>query len=374
MTGRKLAGNRIKAGLAAVLLASSLLVSGCKGLELENKTEQVRGYSRQQAMIVAANERNRYQNVYGSGIWELPAGEEGEERSFGEAMVLNVRSFLEQIKTLNMMAEERGMSVTSQERDAIRTLSETYYNGLTEADRDYIGCSLSDVQTLYTDYFLAETIGFLESLENTSSALLYCADHGEDLIDDERDRFLHASPTTTAYQIYVASLAWFSDAYRRNFPEKVAAGEHASIAAEYRLLAPMARQLAQWGLEGRIFTAVELEGESERTVDLGKWEALLQFGPGGHVSENGSRPADGKAMIVRLGDNEFLAVGTHCRFSFRPAGKDAGKAWQYLRVEEGYYEDGEFRFVRVLNGDQTDWGGPYIGDEPVLLHITLTVR
>lgn len=157
-------------------------------------------------------------------------------------------------------------------------------------------------------------------------------------------------------------------------PEKVAAGEHASIAAEYRLLAPMARQLAQWGLEGRIFTAVELEGESERTVDLGKWEALLQFGPGGHVSENGSRPADGKAMIVRLGDNEFLAVGTHCRFSFRPAGKDAGKAWQYLRVEEGYYEDGEFRFVRVLNGDQTDWGGPYIGDEPVLLHITLTVR
>ena len=75
----------------------------------------------------------------------------------------------------------------------------------------------------YTDQFLAETIAYLRSLKDTSSALLYCADHGEDLIDDERDRFLHASPTTTAYQLYVASLAWFSDAYRRNFPEKVAA-------------------------------------------------------------------------------------------------------------------------------------------------------
>ena len=74
----------------------------------------------------------------------------------------------------------------------------------------------------YTDHFLAETIAYLRSLKDTSSALLYCADHGEDLIDDERDRFLHASPTTTAYQLYVASLAWFSDAYRRNFPEKVA--------------------------------------------------------------------------------------------------------------------------------------------------------
>ena len=75
----------------------------------------------------------------------------------------------------------------------------------------------------YTDYFLAQTIDYLRSLKGTSSALLYCADHGEDLIDDDRERFLHASPTTTAYQLYVASLAWFSDAYRRNFPAKAAA-------------------------------------------------------------------------------------------------------------------------------------------------------
>ena len=82
-----------------------------------------------------------------------------------------------------------------------------------------------DNSILYTDHFLAETIDFLRSLKGTSSALLYCADHGEDLIDDRRERFLHASPTTTAYQLYVASLAWFSEDYRRCFPEKVAAAE-----------------------------------------------------------------------------------------------------------------------------------------------------
>lgn len=75
----------------------------------------------------------------------------------------------------------------------------------------------------YTDHFLAETIGYLRSLEGCSAAMLYCADHGEDLLDDERERFLHASPTTTAYQLWVASLAWFSDDYRRHFPEKVQA-------------------------------------------------------------------------------------------------------------------------------------------------------
>ena len=77
----------------------------------------------------------------------------------------------------------------------------------------------------YTDYVLSQIIDYLGSLENTSSALLYCADHGEDLIDDDRERFLHASPTTTAYQLYVASLAWFSDSYREYFPEKAAAAE-----------------------------------------------------------------------------------------------------------------------------------------------------
>ena len=77
----------------------------------------------------------------------------------------------------------------------------------------------------YTDYVLSQIIDYLGSLEDTSSALLYCADHGEDLIDDDRERFLHASPTTTAYQLYVASLAWFSDSYREHFPEKAAAAE-----------------------------------------------------------------------------------------------------------------------------------------------------
>ncbi len=80
-----------------------------------------------------------------------------------------------------------------------------------------------DNSVLYTDHFLAEMIGYLDSLTECTSALLYCSDHGEDLIDDERERFLHASPTTTAYQLWVASLAWFSDNYRKEFPEKVAA-------------------------------------------------------------------------------------------------------------------------------------------------------
>lgn len=88
-----------------------------------------------------------------------------------------------------------------------------------------------DNSIVYTDHFLAETITYLRGLEQTSTALLYCADHGEDILDDDRHRFLHASPTTTAYQLWVASLAWFSPEYRTCFPEKVAAAEANASAA-----------------------------------------------------------------------------------------------------------------------------------------------
>ena len=79
-----------------------------------------------------------------------------------------------------------------------------------------------DNSIFYTDYFLDSTISYLDSL-TACSALLYCSDHGEDIFDDDRGRFLHASPTTTYYQLHVASLAWFSDEFCETYPGKVEA-------------------------------------------------------------------------------------------------------------------------------------------------------
>ena len=43
------------------------------------------------------------------------------------------------------------------------------------------------------------------------------------MLDDARERFLHASPTTTCWRLHVASLAWFSEDYKRVFPQQAAA-------------------------------------------------------------------------------------------------------------------------------------------------------
>ncbi len=79
-----------------------------------------------------------------------------------------------------------------------------------------------DNSTLYTDYVLNEIISTLET-EQACTAMYYCSDHGEDLFDSKDGRFLHSSPTTTYYQLHVASLAWFSPRYNELFPQKVTA-------------------------------------------------------------------------------------------------------------------------------------------------------
>jgi hypothetical protein len=60
--------------------------------------------------------------------------------------------------------------------------------------------------------------------------------------------------------------------------------------------------------------------------------------------------------------------------SFRPAGNIQGKTWQYLKVEEGRYDNGTFRTLRILNGDETHWGGPAFGSVPSLIRVTLVTR
>lgn len=77
-----------------------------------------------------------------------------------------------------------------------------------------------DNTILYTDYLLDLIMQYLDSL-NIPAALIYTSDHGEDIFDDERHRFLHSSPTPTYSQIHVPLLIWMSDEYSSTFPNMV---------------------------------------------------------------------------------------------------------------------------------------------------------
>lgn len=148
----------------------------------------------------------------------------------------------------------------------------------------------------------------------------------------------------------------------------------AAISQEYEMAGPMMRELANWSFEGKIKSVVEREDHTAQTIDLGSWQATITFGTSRRNVEEAENRPFGKAMVVQLGENEFILTGTLCHFTFKPLGANEGKAWQYLKVEEGKYENGSFKLLRIRNGDETDWGGPRIGAKPVVLHITLVTR
>ncbi len=66
-----------------------------------------------------------------------------------------------------------------------------------------------DNTILYVDYILSSLIDRLKAT-GYRAGLVYASDHGEDIFDDKRERFLHASPVPTYWQIHQASLVWLS--------------------------------------------------------------------------------------------------------------------------------------------------------------------
>lgn len=71
----------------------------------------------------------------------------------------------------------------------------------------------------YTDYVLSEMINLLDK-SNSCAVLTYLSDHGEDIFDDSRNRYLHASPIPTYYQLHIPYIYWLSDEYKEFYPEK----------------------------------------------------------------------------------------------------------------------------------------------------------
>lgn len=140
---------------------------------------------------------------------------------------------------------------------------------------------------------------------------------------------------------------------------------NSEIAKDYHLLTPLADELARWGQEGRTHAVVESESHESQAMDLGDWRAIIKFE---------EKTGNGRAMVINLDKDELLLVGANCRFTFEGAGVNTGKAWQYLKVEEGEMKDGVFHADRILNGDETDFGGPKILNSPRMLHVRLVSR
>jgi hypothetical protein len=136
----------------------------------------------------------------------------------------------------------------------------------------------------------------------------------------------------------------------------------------YRLIGPMQREIARLNFEGKLQAVAEEQGKIAETLSFGPWNAVVSYGATRNNRAVGNAEPTGRVLVAQLKDDQFLVTGFFCRVDFRPAG--AGQHRQFLRVEEGSYENGVFKFLRIWNGDETDWGLNF-GAEPVVLRVSL---
>jgi hypothetical protein len=147
----------------------------------------------------------------------------------------------------------------------------------------------------------------------------------------------------------------------------------APLALNYSIVAPVMREVARLEFEGRLQAVAEEADSHIQSMDFGSWRAVVSYGAprfGASREPKGNPEPIGVALVGGLGADEFLVTGHSCRVDFEPADAASKAKREYLHVEEGAYENGEFRPVRIWNGDQTDYG-LNLGAVPVALRVRL---
>jgi beta-galactosidase GanA len=138
------------------------------------------------------------------------------------------------------------------------------------------------------------------------------------------------------------------------------------------LLGSFGEQLAGLALQGKTWGAAEPDDSHESELDLGAWRVHVGYGQAqfGVKPPEGNPTPSGGVVIAQLAKDEYLVTGFRARVNFYPGKDDPHRRFLLDRVEEGHYENGQWVFRRLWNGDQTDYGLTFTS-APQLLRIKL---
>jgi beta-galactosidase GanA len=146
-----------------------------------------------------------------------------------------------------------------------------------------------------------------------------------------------------------------------------------TFALNFEIAGPMQRELGRLNFAGKLQAVAEDPAVHQQTLDFGPWTATVAYGLrvfGRATNPPGNPEPVGRAFVAQLGPDQFLVTGLSTRIDFRPTGTASGKHRAFLRVEEGTYVNGQWKFLRLWNGDQTDYGLNFT-TQPQILRVTL---
>lgn len=105
-------------------------------------------------MIYLTTTQNQYEEVYGEEIWQASLDDVTLEANIKEMVLAKIA----QIKTLNLLAEQKGVALDESENEKVSQAAADYFGSLNETEIELTGASLQVVEQLYAEYALAEKV------------------------------------------------------------------------------------------------------------------------------------------------------------------------------------------------------------------------
>lgn len=108
-----------------------------------------------EAKLVLMNLQNQYKNDFGGQVsWSQKMG-----NTTLEEFVLNkVQSDLSIVYAMSSLAEEEEITLTDDEKSLIEKAAKEYCDGLNDSEIEYANVSTETVESLYTNYYLADKV------------------------------------------------------------------------------------------------------------------------------------------------------------------------------------------------------------------------
>lgn len=119
--------------------------------------------TKEQMMIYLTTIQNQYENVYGEEIWQTSLNGVTLEENVKETVLEKMA----QIKTMYLLAQKKGLSLDEGEKDLVSKAAKEYVDSLSETEEELLDVSLETVETIYTEYALANKV-YLHIIENVN--------------------------------------------------------------------------------------------------------------------------------------------------------------------------------------------------------------
>lgn len=105
-------------------------------------------------MVYLTTTQNQYENVYGAEIWNTSLDDVTLEENVKETVLARIA----QIKTMYLLAKEKGITLDEQEEEKVTAAAAEYFQSLKETEVEQMGVEAKTIENLYREYAMANKV------------------------------------------------------------------------------------------------------------------------------------------------------------------------------------------------------------------------